>query len=519
VKGLQDDADKLFAAVQDFASATQAANIDLGNGFHFLALQSNATLADVMKFVESAAQAGETLTQTYTRLAQAQAQYNQFVQQFKPGTQYVDDFEAAFSQVYHQMLANIDAANKLAIAAGASGAAQEDLTNIQNAAAQQIAALVVQLEASAQSLAFSLGLTTQGTLDQTNQAIQDIISSAKNTTDATTTVATGLTTTAGAMAGFGSAITAVSKAATDAINLLLGNLSPLNDQQKLQIALQGLAQGTVTKEQVLQIGQALYASSEAYVNLFNQVSQYPDKSAGASSGGRRGGGGGKSSSSSAGGGAPPPDWTDSASQWAAAGLTLGQWNSLSDDNKAKLEDLLNKQTTLTAAKTAQDFNTLGQQIAEIATAKGEDFQTVINEMGINNKDLEKGLGLKSDAELQAYLKKVQDQQDSAKENTQSIVDAINSLPDKLAIALNGRGAAPGITPTRAGPVPAPAAPPSAGDGSTAPPPGRGVAPPPGSGRYLTTDDIVNGVVAGVSRTVAPLVAQARNSSRPVVQVR
>ncbi|GAA0715226.1 hypothetical protein GCM10009105_20520 [Dokdonella soli] len=41
------------------------------------------------------------------------------------------------------------------------------------------------------------------------------------------------------MQSFGSAMQSAAQNATAAIALLLGNLSPLNDAQKLQIALQG----------------------------------------------------------------------------------------------------------------------------------------------------------------------------------------------------------------------------------------------------------------------------------------
>jgi len=517
VDAMQDNADQLLAAVQDFASATQLANTDLGNGFQFLALKSNSTLVDVMKFVEGLQQSGETLTQAYTRLAQAQTQYNQFVSQFAPAQTFVDPFEAAMSQVYHQMLQNTTAANQLAIAAGAAGASQEDLTNIQNYAAQQMAALVMQLEDSAQSLAFSLGLTDIGSLDQTNQAISDIISAAQGTTEATNSVATGLTITAGALAGFGNAVTSVSKQAADAISLLLGNLSVLNDQQKLQLALQQLRAGTggVTKDQVLQIGQALYASSEAYVQLFNQVMAIPDRSA-SSVGGKAGRGGGGKSNAGASNVPPPTDWTDTTSQWASTGLTLAQWNSMSDDNKKKLEDLLNKQDTLKSAQTTQQFQTLAQQIAEIATAKGEDFQNVIDQMGISDAALEKGLGLKSDAELNAYLKNLAAQQDSANENTKSIVDAINALPKGITDALQGKpvgaSAVPFAAPARPAPAPAPAPPAgSSGGGGT----GRGVAPPPGTPTLSVADiqAIADAFGSSIGRQVAPIVAQGRNNLR------
>jgi hypothetical protein len=171
VAALQGDADKLFAAVQDFAQTTQNIQINLGKGFQFLALGANETIVSVMKFVQGLQASGETLTQTYARLLQAQQQYNQFVAQFKPATVYVDPFEGSLAKLFDAMVAARKQANDLAIAAGASGASTEDLTNIQKAYAAQMAQLTIQLEASAQSLAFSLGLTTQGSLDQINQEI------------------------------------------------------------------------------------------------------------------------------------------------------------------------------------------------------------------------------------------------------------------------------------------------------------------------------------------------------------
>ena len=75
------------------------------------------------------------------------------------------------------------------------------------------------------------------------------------------------------------------------MNLLLGSLSPLNDQEKLQKALEGLRAGTASQDQVLEIGRRLYASSSAYSALFKQVMAIGDHTGGhtsAGSGGERG---------------------------------------------------------------------------------------------------------------------------------------------------------------------------------------------------------------------------------------
>jgi hypothetical protein len=450
-KGLQEDADALFAGVQDFAQATTAANTDLGKGFHFLALSADATLVDVMKFAEGAQAAGESLSQTYARLAQAQAQYNQFVAQFVPATQYVDDFEAGLSQVYHAMLSNIDAANQLAIAAGASGAAQQDLTNIQNLAAQQMAALTAQLEASAQSLAFSLGLTTQGSLSQVTDEITRLQAKAGQTSSATS----GATKSLGQ---FVSAVADVAKAADNAVQLLLGNLSPLNDQQKLQIALQGLRAGTVSQETVLGIGRSLYASSQAYTDLFNQVTHM----------------GGQQGSQPRGNGV-----LNAVGMYMPADTSATAGAGLSAAEQAKLDALLKQQAALQAAATMQQYQTLAQQIAEIASAKGETYQQILDEMGVQAADLEKGLGIKSDADLNAYIAQIQAQMDSGHENTLSIVSALSVLPQQIADAIFKIGMLtaplPGTAPGAPIATPPPAPPPSAGTlpvGGGAPPGGR-----------------------------------------------
>jgi phage-related minor tail protein len=389
VKGLQGDADKLFAAVKDFAATAQAAYTNINNGFRFMALSADQTLPQVIEFVKGLQQGGETLSQTYQRLAQAQMQYNQFTAQFKPGTVYIDDYEAGLSKINDAMHQNEAQANALAIASGAAGANQEDLTNIQNHAAQQAAQLTAQLEASAQQLAFALGLTLQGSMAQITDEISRLESKAGGGTSS--------------IQNFGNTMTTVAKQATDAVNLMLGNLSPYNDQQKLQIALQGLRAGTVSQEQVLSIGRNLYASSQPYTDLFNMVMQYPGSS------------GGTGGSTVVGGG----------------GSTTTSGQGLTPEEQTRLDALRKEQDVLKGAATAQQFQTLAQQIQEIANAKNETYSQVIAEMGINLKDLEKGLSIKNDADFAAYMTKLQQQVDSAGNNTQSIVLAIIGLPNKI----------------------------------------------------------------------------------------
>lgn len=375
------NADQLMAVTGALANAESM----MQAGTKFLALGSDQSLTSLLNLAEGAQQFGESIDQTLQRIEQAQQAYDQFVAQFKPAGTYVDDFEGAMAQLRNQFQANIDQANALAKAAGAAGASTEDLANITQAAAVAQAALISQLKASAQDLAFSLGLTTTGSLDAVNQEIQRLQAEAGGG--------------ANAVRGFGNAMQSTAQAATDAMNLLLGTLSPLNDQQKLQQALSGLRAGTVSQDQVLEIGRRLYASSQAYTDLFNQV-QHMGQSASAAIG--------------ANGGAP---------------------SGLSGPDAARLQELLKEQSTLQAAQTQAQYQTLAQQIAEIASSTGEDWQKVIADMGINAADLEKGLGLANDDALTDYLAAIQTQTDSNGENTTSIIDAIHDIGDQITAAI------------------------------------------------------------------------------------
>jgi len=366
------------------ANGLTEAQLYLQKGGDFLAIAGKDTLSSIVTLAESMQAAGETIDQTIDRLVQAQAQYDQFVGQFKVVT-YVDDFEKTLSGINDQMNQNIATANSLARAAGAEGASEQDLANIHQYAANQMAAAIRQLEASAQSLAFSLGLTTTGSLDQVNSEIERL--QAKH--DA-----------ARPIRDFGQAMADAAQRAKDAISLLIGDLSPLNDAQKLQVALQGLRSGTVSKEDVLGIGRRLYASSQQYTDLFNLVQGIPTAGTGVAGG--RGGGG----------------------------------QTFTGADQARLDKLLKEQQQLQAAAQLQQYQTLAQQIAEIASAKGEDWQQVVADMGIDLKAFEKGLGF-NDKQLNDYITNIQKQTDSAGQNTQSIVKAINDMSDAIVTTLGG----------------------------------------------------------------------------------
>jgi hypothetical protein len=371
------DADQLMAVTSALAQGESM----IQAGTTFLALGTDQSLSALLKLAEASQQFGESIDQTLQRIEQAQAQYDQFVGQFKPPTNYVDDFEATLAGIEQQMQANIKQANALAIAAGAAGASEKDLANIHAYAAHQAAEAIKALEASAQSLAFGLGLTTQGSLSDVNSEIQALQAKAGQG--------------ASALHGFSSALSAVADAAKAKMDLLLGDLSPFNDQEKWQTALQGLRAGTATVDQALQIARRLFGTGADYTAAFNQAMAF--NRGGAATGGTGGG-------------------------VSGGGLTGAE--------QQRLSDLLKEQQTLQAAATRQQYQTLAQQVAEIASAKGEDWRTVLSKMDVNIADFEKGLGL-NDQQTQDLIDNIQKQVDDNGENTSSIVDILTKIYNVL----------------------------------------------------------------------------------------
>jgi hypothetical protein len=76
---------------------------------------------------------------------------------------------------------------------------------------------------------------------------------------------------------FGGAIQDAAQSASDAINLLIGDLSPLNDRAKLEEARKGLIAGSVSQDQFLEIARRLYASSQQYNTEFAFAQQFPGR--------------------------------------------------------------------------------------------------------------------------------------------------------------------------------------------------------------------------------------------------
>jgi hypothetical protein len=402
------NADQLLAITQALAQGAAM----MKGGEDFLALGSDQSVTHLLALAETMQQFGETIDQTIQRIEQAQAQYDQFVGQFKVVT-YVDSFEGALAQVKAQMDQNIATANALAKAAGAEGASEKDLANIRAYAQKQTQDLIAQLQQQSQALAFSMGLSNIGTLDQVNQEIARLEGKAN---------AGG-----SAVQRFGNAMSDAAQKAKDAYNLMLGNLSPFNDQQKIEIARQGLMRGSVSQDQFLEVARRLYGTSQKYLEEFRFAQQYP-------------GGGG-----------------------AGAG-PVGTHNGLSGADRERLSKLYKEQADLQKQAQYQNALTLSQMIADQAALQKVDWHQIADKMGLDVAGLEKILG-KNDQQFNDYITSLEEKTDSQGNSISSLIDAIYAL----IVQLGGTGP---------------------GDGSRAPPgeghsgharPGAPSPPPPPSG--------------------------------------
>jgi hypothetical protein len=265
------------------------------------------------------------------------------------------DFALAMDAIAANMNDNIAQATMLARAQGRAGITTEELGKITDLAARQMGAAIKKLQDIAHQQAQSLGYLGPQTVSEIDARISEL----QGIADAA----------AESVGGFGGAMAAVAQEATNAINLLLGNLSPLNDQQKLQVALQGLYSGTASQEQVLEIGRRLYASSQAYTDLFNQVMGVRRFAGAGAGGGSRGG---------------------------------GEVRQLTSQEQAELIALREQREAAVRQQRFNEATEFANTIASLASAQGLTFQEVATSIGFDLDKLAKDLGM-SQEDLLKYL--------------------------------------------------------------------------------------------------------------------
>jgi hypothetical protein len=266
------------------------------------------------------------------------------------------DFQRTQQGIARSYAENVAALNEAARAAGLAAAREEDLARALQLATLQRVRAIQALEQEGRRLVQALGFDALSQIDQQIAALQQQESGASIVRD------------------FGDAMQEASQAASDAINLLLGDLSPLKDAQKLPLALQALQAGQVGPEDVLRIAQRLFASGTDYNRIFAQVQAIGD---------RRGIGS-----------APQPSG--------------GPEQTIS----AALRELLDQRDLILAqqqeAERFTNANQLAQVIADLAGARGEDFAAIAESLGLSGLDqLLTDLRLDSLESLDAYLTSLQ----------------------------------------------------------------------------------------------------------------
>lgn len=336
---------------------------------------------ELMQSLDATTEAGQEQIATLLRLASVADEYYSLLddqaESFNNIGGDVEKFREAIAQIHAQTQASIDRANELARANGAEGASTEELVRIHERAAKIFSQVLNQLRQAAQALAFEMGLTNMGTSGQIEAEIARLEGVAGNA--------------AQPIRDFGNAMRTAAQAATDAINLLLGDLSPLNDQEKLNKALEGLRAGTVTQEQVLQIGRRLYASTDQYNQLFAMVQQFGSRPSGSGS---------------------------------VGGVSPGQAGGLSAEDRARLESLYDQREASMAQQDFLNAQTLAGQIAEISEASGEQYKDVLEEMGISAQELAERLHLDNVDQLDAWVETFQENND---ENTNVVADLLREI--------------------------------------------------------------------------------------------
>lgn len=287
------------------------------------------------------------------------------------------DYARAIAEIDSAYRGNVDALHAAAGAAGIASAREEDLALAMQVATVQRVRAMRQLESEARSLAQQL----YSPLD----ALEREIAALQSQDNA-----------AASIQRFGDAMGEAAQAASAAANLLLGDLSPLKDAQKLQVALAALERGEVSAEDVLRIGRRMYASGADYNALFAQVQGMAGR-------------------------------TTSGPSPFAGGATA----SVSREMQALLDQRDALQAEQERGQRFTQANQLAQMIADLAGARGESFESVAESLGFTFDQLAADLRLADSTAVTELLGVLQAESQSFAElytratfGEQMIVDAI-----------------------------------------------------------------------------------------------
>lgn len=348
VGGIEDFIEQMNTFVSNFTSDAHAFEIAteaINSAFEQYGLAVPPTrdaMFDLMQTLDATTEEGREQIATLLRLSSVAAEYYDALEEFQklPGELMQElgqsgGFAEARQAIEDWERDTIAGLNALARARGREAASEQDLVNAHAVAAQRVAQLIARLKEEAADLAVQLGyITGTDTLESLNAQIESMSNASVDAADA-----------------IGQAVDSM----REKMNLLLGDLSPFNDQKKLELALQGLREGTVDPEQVLEIGRRLYASTSQYTDLFNMVM--------------------------------------GMAQFGGGGMTPG--SDTSADGRT-LQELIAARDALLAAQRPDLADDLAHRIAELAAATGETFAEIAEGMGFDIANIADDLNLSGD---------------------------------------------------------------------------------------------------------------------------
>lgn len=346
---------------------------------------------DLMQSLDATTAEGREQIATLLRLADTASEYYDALEEFQklPGELMQElgqsgGFTQARAEIEKWERETIAGLNAIARAQGRQAASEIDLANAHAVAAQRVAQLIARLKEEAADLAVQLGyITGTDTLESLNAQIDAMGSASGDAADAIGKAVDGM---------------------REKMNLLLGDLSPFNDQKKLELALEGLRAGTVDPETVLEIGRRLYASTSQYTDLFNMVM--------------------------------------GMAQFGGGGMTPG--SDTSADGRT-LQELIAARDALLAAQRPDLADDLAHRIAELAAATGDSFAEVAQSMGFDLSNIANDLNISND-QLNELLEQYMAQFEALDFGslTESLTTNYTENTDRIVAAIEGKAVADAV---------------------------------------------------------------------------